>query len=39
MTIKEQVLKEIAAISETILAETTDFLGFIKTKETPKSSL
>ncbi|AFY48022.1 hypothetical protein Nos7524_2174 [Nostoc sp. PCC 7524] len=34
MTIKEKLLKEIESTSDTILAETLDFLRFLKTKET-----
>ncbi|MBH8562598.1 DUF2281 domain-containing protein [Nostoc sp. CENA67] len=42
MTIKELLLQEIESSSDTILAETLDFLRFIKTKETqtqPKPEL
>lgn len=42
MTIKELLLQEIESSSDTILAETLDFLRFLKTKETqtqPKSEL
>ena len=35
MTIKEQLLQEIESSSDIILAETLDFLRFLKTKETP----
>ena len=35
MTIKEQLLQEIESSPDTILAETLDFLRFLKTKETP----
>lgn len=34
MTIKEQLLQEIESSPDTILAETLDFLRFLKTKET-----
>lgn len=42
MTIKELLLQEIESSSDTILAETLDFLRFLKTKETqtqPKPEL
>jgi hypothetical protein len=35
MTIKEQLLQEIESTPDKILAETLDFLRFLKTKETP----
>ncbi|MBD2194261.1 MULTISPECIES: DUF2281 domain-containing protein [Calothrix] len=34
MTIKEQLLQEIESSPDNILAETLDFLRFLKTKET-----
>ncbi|WP_315784040.1 DUF2281 domain-containing protein [Fischerella sp. JS2] len=34
MTIKQQLLQEIESTPDTILAETLDFLRFLKTKET-----
>ncbi|NJL61750.1 MAG: DUF2281 domain-containing protein [Methylacidiphilales bacterium] len=35
MTIKEQLLQEIESSQDIILAETLDFLRFLKTKQTP----
>ncbi len=35
MTIQEQLLQEIQSTPDTILAETLDFLRFLKTKEIP----
>ena len=34
MTIKKQLLQEIESTSDTLLAETLDFLRFLKTKQT-----
>ncbi|BAZ23077.1 hypothetical protein NIES4073_39650 [Kalymmatonema gypsitolerans NIES-4073] len=39
MTIKQQLLQEIESTPDTILAETLDFLRFLKTKETPTQPL
>lgn len=39
MTIKELLLQEIESTSETVLAETLDFLRFLKTKQPEIQSL
>ncbi len=39
MTIKELLLQEIESTPDTILAETLDFLRFLKTKETQTHAL
>lgn len=39
MTIKEVLLQEIESTSETVLAETLDFLRFLKTKQPEIQSL
>jgi len=38
MTIKELLLQEIESVPDTILAETLDFLRFLKTKQHPEKA-